>query len=615
MSRKPYRVLLTLALLALSSALPALASSHREAPSILDMPQVDGADFYMFRSYESGRQGFVTLIADYYPMQDPFGAPNFFPLRDDAFYDIHIDNNGDAVEDLTFRFRFANALPNGGVGLGVPVPLGPVPGTFVPVAISNVFPVGPGSPPPGLPGVPPANQRINWIRTYTVRLLRGPAGAPAQVGNLSDTGNGSLRFPMPFDYIGTRSFPDYEAYAAQFVFDVDIPGCGTGRMFVGQRKDPFVVNLGDFFDLVHIPNPIGPPAAIQSSLERKNITSLELEVPIACLTGGGDGLIAGWTTASLPRVRTLIEEPTFEEPYIETGGWLQVSRLGNPLVNEISIALADKNLFNASHPSGDDQFQLYFTNPTVPVGIQLVTMLFPPPVGSVTPPTNIPRSDLVALYLNGLPGLNQDNSGGEVLRLNTAVAPTPAAAQSNLGVLGGDQAGWPNGRRPGDDVVDLTMRFLEGALCYQAFGLCTPADAPFGAAPFTDQSWVDATQFDDHFPYLRTPIPGSPQPARVFDAALASGDATASCAGLLPPQADPFAPPPAPTPLAITCTHDIAGAASAGIRQAGGGPVICTFASAASPIQETCPLTAAQLEALQRGQLEVFIGGASGSLN
>jgi hypothetical protein len=501
-----------LVVLGVLAALPAAASSHREAPGTLEAPQIDGADFYVFRSYEAGREGFVTLVATYNPMQDPFGAPNFFPLRENGFYDIHVDNDGDAHEDLTFRFRFTNSLNNGGIGLGVPVPLGPIPpGVFVPVAISQVFPAGPGSPPPGVGGAPPENQRLNWIRTFTVRLVRHSNGS--STGFLTNDVGGGARFAMPFDYAGTRSFPDYDAYAALFVHDVNIPGCGDGRLFVGQRKDPFVFNLGDFFDLVNIPNPVGDPGALPSSLAKKNITALELEVPIACLTAGGsgNGIIGGWTTASLPRDRVLNAEPTFDQPYTESGPQIQVSRLGNPAVNELSIALKDKNLFNASHPSQDhDLFEIYFTRPTVPVGIQLVTTLFP--VGgtvTVTPPTNIPRNDLVAFYLNGLPGINQDNSGGEVVRLNTNTPAKPAAQQNRLGILGGDNAGWPNGRRPGDDVIDITTRVLEGALCYQAFGLCAPADAPFGALPFTDQALVQATDFDNAFPYLLTPLPGN----------------------------------------------------------------------------------------------------------
>jgi len=599
--------------LAALAPLPAAASSHREAPAILETPQVDGADFYMFRSYEAGRDGFVTLIADYDPMQDSFGAPNFFPLREDAFYDIRIDNNGDAAEDLTFRFRFNNKLPivdPAQPGLGVPVPL--TGGPFVPVGISNVFPAGPGSPPP-VPPFPPNDQRINWIRTYTVRLLRGPADHPTSVGFLTGPGGGT-RFEMPFDYIGQRSFPNYPAYAAQFVYPIAIPGCGAGRLFVGQRKDPFAVNLGEFFDLVHIPNPIGPRAAQPNSLANKNITALELEVPTTCLKGTGSGILGGWTTASLKRVRTLVDDPTFDKPYEESGNYVQVSRLGNPLVNEINIGLKDKNLFNASKPKDDAQFAIYFTHPTVPVGIQLVTTLFPPPVGPVLPPTNIPRNDLVAFYLQGLAGLNHDGSGGEVLRLNTATPPTPIVSQNNLGYLGGDFAGWPNGRRPGDDVVDITERVLEGALCYVALGLCTAGDAPFGAAPFTDQTWVDATEFDQAFPYLRTPIPGAPNPQRVFNAFLSGTGGSGACSALLPPVADPFAPTPDPIGLSITCTHDLGGSPGADLRLGVGGTVVCDLGSGATPIQITCPLTVTQLSELQKGELAVSIGALSGSL-
>ncbi|HEY4565382.1 MAG TPA: DUF4331 family protein, partial [Thermoanaerobaculia bacterium] len=232
--RAPYLALSILLLLALAAALPATASSHREAPALLDMPEVDGADFYMFRSYETGRSGFVTLIADYNPMQDPFGGPNYFPLREDAFYDIRVDTNGDAVEDLTFRFRFNNSLPvvvPGDPGLGVPVPF-PT-GMFVPVGISAVAPFGPGTLPP------PPGGALNWIRSYTVRLIRGPLSNPTSVTFLRDTRNGGARFLMPFDNIGMKTIPQYDAYAAGFIAPVDIPGCGAGRLFVGQRKDPF----------------------------------------------------------------------------------------------------------------------------------------------------------------------------------------------------------------------------------------------------------------------------------------------------------------------------------------------------------------------------------------
>ena len=596
----------TVLLALLLAAAPAGASSHGDAPTLVEMPEVAAADFYMFRSYEPGRSGFVTFLADYNPMQDPFGGPTYFPLRQNAYYDIHVDSTGDGVEDLTFRFLFKNTLPEDGMGLGVPVPF-PT-GAVVPVGIVAVAPFGPGTPPN------PLGPSLNWLRSYTVRVIRGPVGSPTSVGFLSDVGSGTRRFTMPFDNIGGKTIPEYEAYAAQYVYNVNIPGCAVrGRLFAGQRKDPFAMNMGEFFDLVNLDpvappvNPMGSLAAARSSLADKNVTTLALEVPIACLGAGSSGVVAGWTTASLPMNRELIANPTFTEPYVESGPYQQVSRMGNPMVAMTAIGMAQKNLFEASQPKDDAQFKVFFRTPTVPVGIEILTC-FPPPPGPtcVMPPTNLPRHDLVNFYLEGLPGLNQDHSGGEVVRLNTTTPPVPAALQSNLGFLGGDLAGWPNGRRPGDDVVDITLRVLEGALCYQNLGLCAPADAPFGQVPFTDQTWVDATQFPEAFPYLEGAIPGSPNPTRVWNAALTGSldTVTGTCTALLTPDQ---------TRLAIACTHDLAGAAVGELLQ--GSTVICTFGSAASPILNVCPLDAAQLLALQQQRLAVIIASPSAAIS
>jgi hypothetical protein len=587
----------TIMLAVLLAAAPARASSHGDAPTLVEMPEVAAADFYMFRSYEPGRSGFVTILANYNPMQDPFGGPTYFPLRQNAFYDIHLDTTGDGVEDLTFRFLFKNTLPEDGMGLGVPVPF-PT-GAVVPVGIVAVAPFGPGTPPN------PLGPSLNWLRSYTVRVIRGPAAMPTSVGFLSDAASGTRRFAMPFDNIGGKTIPEYDAYAAQFIYTVDIPGCADpGRLFVGQRKDPFAMNVGEFFDLVNL-NPVGSPAAVRSSLADKNVTTLALEVPIACLGAGSSGVVAGWTAASLPMNRELIANPTFNQPYVESGPYQQVSRMGNPMVAMTAIGMAQKNLFEASQPKDDAQFAVFFKTPTVPVGIEILTCFPPPPgPGCVMPPTNLPRRDLVAFYLQGLPGLNQDNSGAEVVRLNTTTPPVPAALQSNLGFLGGDLAGWPNGRRPGDDVVDITLRVLEGALCYQNLGLCMPADAQFGQVPFTDQAWVDATQFPRAFPYLTTAIPGSPNPTRVWNAALTGSLATGTCTALLTPDQ---------AQLAVACTHDLAAAATGEIVQ--GSTVICSFGSAASPILNVCPLTAAQLLALQQQTLTVIVASSAGAIS
>ena len=466
----------------------AFASSHREAPGISRLPQVDGTDFYLFRSYESGRNGFVTLIANYNPLQDPFGGPNFFPLDADAVYDIHITNDGDAVEDITFRFQVFEGLEHEGF-LGLLV--GPPDNRqAIPIPFINIAPFG----------VDDTTLKANLKRDYYVRVIRGALDDPNRsLGFVTEARAGSAKFGMPLDYIGEKSIPDYEAYAAQFVYDIQIPGCsGDGHMFVGQRKESSQVNLGEIFDLVNT-DPLGPPDGEASVTAGKNITSIILEVPISCVSAGNGPVIGGWTTSRLPRTRVLREgaDATFDQPDENFGGFVQISRLANPLVNELVIGLSKKNLFNASHPKDDAQFATFVTNPTLP---EILETLFGD--AGVRAPDVFPRTDLIQVFLTGVPGLNQDGSTAELLRLNTSTQAVPSSAQNNLGVIGGDHAGYHNGRRPGDDVVDIALRAVMGVLL-------TPAEAPSGQLPFTDGARQHADQFDDTFPYLKTPIPGS----------------------------------------------------------------------------------------------------------
>ncbi|MDC8758848.1 DUF4331 domain-containing protein [Janthinobacterium fluminis] len=474
---------------------PACASSHREAPFITRAPKVDATDFYMFRSYEPGRDKFVTLVANYVPLQDPYGGPNYFALDPDALYEIHIDNNGDAREDLTFQFRFANSIKDAQFTVGgkkVSIPL-----VINGGAIDGVNPPG-----------------INVRETYGVTVVRGDRrhGSRAAVTNAD---GGAAVFDKPIDNIGAKSIPEYAKYAAKHVYNVHIPGCATpGRMFVGQRKDSFVVNLGETFDLINIKAPaveFSPSAErdARDDLADKNVTSIALEVATSCLTaGGGDPVIGGWTTASLRQGRLLNPAPRSGAGASKEGGaWVQVSRLGMPLVNEVVIGLKDKDRFNHSAPAADGQFADYVTNPTLPA---LVEVLF----GSAgaKAPTNFPRNDLVAAFLTGIKGVNQPATvkAAEMLRLNTAVAPLPMGAQKRLGVIDGDSAGFPNGRRPGDDVVDVALRVVMGKLCTLNIG-CAPADAPAGAIRFTDGAYLDDSAFTAAFPYLTTPLAGSPQ--------------------------------------------------------------------------------------------------------
>lgn len=482
-----------LAVFLAAPALPVQASSHREATFITRHPQVDGTDFYMFRSYETGRDGYVTLIANYNPLQDPYGGPNYFALDPDALYEIHIDNDGDAVEDITFQFRFSQQLGNNGNGIGLPIG-----GQTVAVPLKNIGEVSSLD-----------TSSLNFFETYSLTMVSGDrrSGVATSVVNMS--AGGSTLFGKPYDNVGNKTFnaQSYADYAMSFVQNVSLPACPSGaqdgRVFVGQRKESFAVNLGEVFDLVNT-DPLGAPNGELNIIDDKNITSFALEVPIACLTNNAAvDVIGGWTTASLPQVQVLDPTPSFDQPAVQGGAFVQVSRLGMPLVNEVVIGLPDKNRFNASEPKDDGQFLAYVTNPTLPA---LLQVLFP----AVTAPTVSGRPDLVAAFLTGISGLNANGSAAEMQRLNVTIAPTPANAQNNLGVAAGDNAGFPNGRRPGDDVVDAELRVAMGLLCHLSLNLCTPADAPSGLLGFTDGALQQAAQFDAGFPYLTTPVPGAP---------------------------------------------------------------------------------------------------------
>ncbi|GAB2625761.1 DUF4331 domain-containing protein [Novilysobacter erysipheiresistens] len=442
----------------------AVGSSHREAPLITETPKVDNTDVYMFRSYEEGREGYVTLIANFQPFQDPYGGPNYFTMDPDAMYSIHVDSDGNSVEDLAFHFRFANNYRNIWI---------PVNGVQVPVPLRNIGPFGAAA----------QASNNNLREVYSLVTVRNRTEiSPAT--NLS-FGGGNV-FIKPSDYIGEKSIPGYAAYADRHIYDVGLAGCaGDARVFVGQRREGFSVNVGEVFDLINT-NPLGARDGEENVLADKNVTTIALEVPISCMTEGSDPVIGAWSTASLET---------------SNGRFTQVSRLSAPLVNEVVIGLPDKDSFNNSFPWNDAYFARYVTHPTLP---ELIQALYP----TVTAPNQFPRTDLVAAFLTGLPGLNQPANirPAEMMRLNTAIAPAAAAAQDSLGALAGDAAGFPNGRRPGDDVVDIELRVAMGALL--------PADvAPSGQLPYTDGAIVAATDFRDTFPYLNTPLAGSPNTA------------------------------------------------------------------------------------------------------
>ncbi len=486
---------LAAALLAVPAA---FASSHREAPFISGQAQVDATDLYMFRSYEAGRQDFVTILANYQPLQSPQGGPNFFMFKPDALYEIHIDNNGDAVEDITFQFRFMNtskatALTVGGKSVRIPL------------INSGV-----------IAGVNPAE--LNVRETFTIDVNRN--GRRSARGSVTNVAGGGKVFDKPVDNIGDKTFggaTGYATYANQHMYNVTIPGCSVpGRVFVGQRKEPFYIAVGKAIDLFNL-NPLGAEVGGNNNdLEDRNVSTLAMELPIACLTAGTDPVIGAFTTASLRQGRLLHGNPGkgLGKESRHGGAWTQVSRLGMPLVNELVIGLDDKDGFNASKPKNDAaNFADYVTNPTLPA---LIQTLFP----SALAPTNFPRTDLVEVFLKGISGVNQPASvvPSDMLRLNTSIAAAAAGAQNPLGVAAGDNAGFPNGRRPADDVVDLSLRVSMGALCVLTGATdtlkvgCKPADAPAGGLALTDGVRKTAANYGVTFPYLTTPLPGNFNP-------------------------------------------------------------------------------------------------------
>jgi hypothetical protein len=465
MQMKYSRLFKACLLLAVSGA--AMASSHREAPFITGSPKVDGTDFYMFRSYEGvsstgtgGRSDYVTLIANYQPLQAPYGGPNYFQMDPNALYEINIDNVGDGKEHLTFQFRFNNKL------------------NAFPLLINDKQVAIPLIQKGAVAALNDVNLNVN--ETYTVKVVRGDRRT-GQARDVVKTSGSNPIFEKPVDNIGTKTIADYATYANKHIHTVTIPGCPSGmdqaKVFVGQRAEGFAVNLGPVFDLVNAPSanflldPANKDAVGNGGnhiVQKQNVTSIAMEVHKGCLTAGNETVIGGWTTASVRQAQLINPAPGAGNTNGSKvgGAWTQVSRLGNPLINELVIGLPDKDKFNASMPKDDGQFLNYVTNPTLPALLGAV-------LTADVAPTNFPRTDLVTTFLTGITNLNKPTNPtpSEMLRLNTAIAPVAYADQNRLGVAGSlltdskDLAGFPNGRRPKDDVVDIALVAMVGGLC------------------------------------------------------------------------------------------------------------------------------------------------------
>ncbi len=393
----------TLTVLLLGYAImPGRASSHREAPLISADPQADNTDVYAFVSPDAPDT--VTLIASFLPFEDPAGGPNFYRFGDNVVYEIKIDNNGDGVEDISYQFRFTSQTVN--------------PNTFL-------YATGP------VKSLDDPNR--NLFQTYTVtRVENGRAVSTA----------GPMR--TMYDNVGPASTPNYGGNGSGIVEFKQADGT-TGKVFAGQTDDAFFLDLR-VFDFLYGGN---LSEAGTDSLAGFNVHSIALQVPKSSLRAGSP-IIGVWSTTSRPATTTRAAGTESS-----TGTFIQVSRLGMPLVNEVVIPLGSKDKWNGSAPTGDGQFLSFVTDPEVPKLLQAV-------YGIAAPAT--PRNDLVQVFLTGVPGLNQPSGvkPGEMIRLNTDIGPT--AAPARLGVLAADLAGFPNGRRLTDDVIDITLQAAVGVL-------------------------------------------------------------------------------------------------------------------------------------------------------
>jgi len=456
-------------------------SSHREAPEISKDPVADNTDTYAFVSPDD--PGTVTIITNYIPLQYPAGGPNFFEFRDDVLYQVNVHNDGDGVADVVFEFRFTTTVAN--------------PDTFL-------YNTGPISTAPA-----PAyySAELNRRQTYTVaRLDKNRGGKGAKRTMLGKA------LPCPPCNIGPLSTGDYPSLAAQAVVQL-----GDVTVFAGQRLEGFYVDLGSVFDLLEL-RPFAnlhllPMAATPGidGTQAFNVHTIAVKVPIEQLTADGsaptDPLAAGSTIGvwgSAFRKKARIRD---DGGMVQTGPFVQVSRLGNPLFNEVIVPMGDKDRWNRVLPRQDKAFLKYVQSPELQA---LIPALYPgvfPNLASITGP----RADLVAILLTGIPaGIIpgfQNFTGttyADELRLNVAVP--PSASPNINGILGGDLAGFPNGRRVFDDVVAIELRAVAGA----TYGLVSPGYTPDAAAAVVDDGVVrNPDAYLSEFPYLGHPVSGA----------------------------------------------------------------------------------------------------------
>jgi len=432
------------------------ASSHREAPLTAAEPQIDQTDLYTFTSPDAPNT--VTFVSNWIPFEEPAGGPNFYSFAEGVRYDVNISNDGDALPETIYRWTFANH-------------------TRYPDSqfLYNIGPVTSLN-----------DQDLNFYQTYDLKEIDKDAGTKKTLVNDA--------IVAPSD-VGKASMPSYEDLRDEAIETISTDG-GPGKSYVGQANDSFFLDLR-VFDLLYGGD---FSEAGDDTLEGFNVNTMVLQVPKTDVAKGGNvannPVIGVWNTASRRSIRVQ-DKATGALAY--EGRFVQVSRLGNPLVNEVVVPIGFKDYFNASKPKNDAQFLEAVDNPILPKNIEAVYGIPQPDSNDQKP--GIQRDDLIAVFLTGLEGLNQPAGvqPSELLRFNLT---TPlceegtCAEYSRLGVIGGDNAGYPNGRRLADDVVDIALQVVEGEL------LDNPNDLADGVNR-------DDKEFLDFFPYVSLPTRGS----------------------------------------------------------------------------------------------------------
>jgi len=438
---------------------PSFAASHREAPITALDHKADITDFFAFVSYEDPTK--VTFLLNVDPFLEPGNGPNYFPFDDNVLYQILIDNNNDAIPDVAFQVQFTTTIKAPGVFTGY---VGAGNGINAPA--NSPAPVAPGTPivPPAITALSGAGAAgLSLSQTYTVTMVK--SGTSTQLTNSS----GAPLYAVPSN-VGPRTMPNYPALAAQGIYTLE----NGIKVFAGTVDDPFYIDLGAAFDSLNFRTAAGGgvlSAAADADdntntapdyVSGFNVNTIAIQVPISMLTKTGNieaatspaATIGAWGTTSRPRIYVR-RSPL---PGVASGGWAQVQRMGNPLINELIIGTGSKDMWSMSQPVNDSQFASFDLDPLFARVLNAVYGIAIP-----TPP----RTDLLPLVTYAPPIAAPGTTAGpiaDLLRLNTGVAPTPQGSRKRLGLLAGDAAGFPNGRRVSDDVTDIAARAVAGIL-------------------------------------------------------------------------------------------------------------------------------------------------------